>query len=203
MGHVRAADDQHAVPRGGRRHERRGRRPGEHSGERRSATDDHRGAVGGRRPISLGDQIEVLDRLRVGREHRRVARGGEGEQRLGHGGRPAGTKLVEVQLPPGAGAKQPARALVRPFEQPGAGVGEHAVARVLRLVQRRAPPVPVEELDPADRDPPGGGKRRHEQEHGPPGGIDDVADAEVLLEHVAAERAVASQHDGGVRDAVQ
>jgi hypothetical protein len=70
-------------------------------------------------------------------------------------------------------------------------------------VQRRASPVAVEEVETAYRDPPGGGERGHEQEHGPARRCDHVANAEVLLEHVTAERAVTSEHDGSFRRALK
>jgi hypothetical protein len=185
--HVRPAEHERTPLPGARNRERlRRKRVGEHAREGGGAAHDHLGPRALRESLPGRDRAQVLHAFRVRRARRGPLRARGAQNRIRHRLRAAAAKARERQLGARRGRKLTARALLCPFEQASGAIGEAAVARVLRLMQR--PPLFAvhEPVHAVARHPPGGWKRRDDQEDGRAAGERGLAHGVVLLAHVAA-----------------
>ena len=192
---VRPADDEDAV--GGLRQvgRRIGGRSGEDAGERGRAAHDDAGAVVEPGDVPVRDQLEVVQRLGVRREDGRLTVPRELDERLGDRSAAVTAQIGEGHLATPRRREQPVRALLGPVEEPGAPVRERAVARELGVGDGCLRPVALEKMHAADGDTPRRRQSRNEEVHRPGVRRDDLPDGQVLLEHVAAQRAVPAQYE--------
>ncbi len=198
-GHERAAQHQHAAARGRWSDQTCGGRAGHDRRKRRCAARDHLG-VGFCETEAARDHLEVGDGLGIRHHDRGTAACRRRPDTRRHRLRTVGcTHLCERDLDRVSRGQLAARAIVRPLRQARVGVGEVRVGGVLRPVERHPLAVALQQMNAADGDAAGGRERRHQQQrHARRTGADHVAHRAVLLPHVAAQGAVATQQQARV-----